>query len=97
MATSIQSESISCLYRLKGKWHSHCPILGISVNRASTLFWLLGKIIIKGLGCRDIQSNYFLPLLATMSAVTSPPSSKNEVQQSVNNVCSCILYKQSAE
>jgi len=36
----MHNQHIGSLYRQKRKWHSHRPIVKMSINRVSTIFWL---------------------------------------------------------
>jgi hypothetical protein len=64
----IHNQRIGSLYRQKRKQHGNSPILKISVNRASTIFSLAGKLIEKYFARNNPQTTYWQPLLAKEEA-----------------------------
>jgi len=91
LVADIHLSSIGCLYCAKQQGHSHCHILGMSVNGASMIFRFASLVIHVPIGCRHPCIKYWQPLLAKTSATCSRPHPENERQRSVNSF-SCRIF-----
>ena len=88
MVVVRHNECDDCLYRQKGKRHGHCPILKMSVNRASTTFgfasWVI-KVLICG---TNSDTMFWWPDQAKQCVTSSLPHHGNECQRSINDIWS---------
>jgi len=90
----IHSSDIGSLYREKLQQHSPWPMLGMSVNGASTIFSVESWVIYVPNGYRHPFIKYWQPLLANTTATCSLLHPQNERQRRVNSFSCCIFGDQ---
>ena len=84
-------DSFSCQ---KSQRHGHCPIVRMSINRASTIIRFASCKIYVPIDCRHPLMRYWQPLGAETIVTRSLLRPENERQRSVNNFRSCGVGNQ---
>jgi len=90
----MHNRRIDSLYQQQSKWHSHCPILGMPVNRVSKNFGFASWVVNVPINCSHSWMTYCQPLGSSSTVTRSLPHPENEHQRNVNNFWSCILGNQ---
>ena len=90
----MHSRHIGSFYRQKRLQHCHCPILRMSVNRASMIFSSASQVMQILIGCRHPLMRYWQSVGAKTTATDSLPHPENERQQRINSSWSCIIGNQ---
>ena len=80
---------IGSLYRQKGMRYGHCPLLTMSVNRASTIFGYASWVIWMAMSGNNSYTMYWLSFQSKQCRISLLPHHDNERQWSVNDFWSC--------
>jgi len=87
----IHNCRIGSFYWQKRRQQGHCPIVGISINGASTIFSLASWVIYVPIGCRHPFMRYSLPSDAKTTATCPLLNPENKCQWSINCFRSCVF------